>query len=176
MKYFLTTLSIVLSSVYAVQSHAHALGAHVHGIATLDISQDQKILTINLSSPLDNLIGFEHIAQTDKQKAQVKTMQLQLNQAASLFAFSPAAQCSLQSVKLDSLVLTPNKPQKPEEVGHADLDGEFIFSCNKAENLHAIDLKLFDFFPNLHVVKAAMVTAKVQTAATLTPQNRRISW
>ena len=47
---------------------AHELGAHVHGVATLQIAVDDKTVTLDFSSPLDNLLGFEHVPRDAKQK------------------------------------------------------------------------------------------------------------
>src|SRR5437879_845104 len=53
---------------------AHEQHAHVHGIASLQLAVDGNTLTLDLSSPLDNLLGFEHVPRTDKQKAAVHNM------------------------------------------------------------------------------------------------------
>ena len=84
---------------------AHELGAHVHGVATLQIAVDDKTMTLDFSSPLDNLLGFEHVPRDAKQRAAVKNMADSLNKAEQLFIPTAEAQCTLQSVKLDSLVL-----------------------------------------------------------------------
>ena len=157
---------------------AHELGAHVHGVATLQIAVDNKTMTLDFSSPLDNLLGFEHVPRDAKQRAAVKNMADILNKAAQLFVPTAEAQCTLQSVKLDSLVLDKKgNTQHQEEVGgHADLDGEFVFACKQAGKLHDLDVKLFDAFPNLHQLKVEVATLKKQSSATLTPEQRRASW
>ncbi len=161
---------------------AHEPGAHVHGVATLEIALDAKVLTIDLSSPLDNLIGFEHLPQNDRQKMLVKAMADRLHKSDKLFIPTASAACTLQNTVLSSLVLDNPKDPKPqaktdgEEAGHADLDGEFVFTCEHPENLHEIEVRLFSPFPNLHIVNVAVATAKGQAAAKLTADNRRVSW
>ncbi len=163
---------------------AHELGAHVHGIATLQIAVDEKTLTLDLSSPLDNLIGFEHMPRDAKQKAAVKNMADSLNHAERFFIPTAEAQCTLQSVKLDSPVLKAEtapdkkaaaKPHQEERV-HADIDGEFVFACKHTDKLHDLEVKLFDSYPNLHKVKVEVATQKKQAAAELTPEQQRASW
>jgi len=163
---------------------AHELGAHVHGVATLQVAVDGKTMTLDFSSPLDNLLGFEHVPRNGKQKAIVKNMADSLNKADQLFIPTVDAQCTLQSVKLDSLVLepkaSPGKQEKSqhheEEGGHADLDGEFVFTCKQAGKLHDIEVKLFDAFPHLRQLKVEVATLKKQAATTLTAEQRRTSW
>ena len=157
---------------------AHELGAHVHGVATLQIAVDEKTMTLDFSSPLDNLLGFEHLPRDAKQKSAVKNMADSLNKADQIFIPTAEAECTLQSVKLDSLVLDKkgNTQHQEEAGGHADLDGEFVFACKQASKLRDLDVKLFDAFPNLHQLKVEVATLKKQSSATLTPEQRRASW
>jgi hypothetical protein len=161
---------------------AHELGAHVHGIATLQVAVDEKIMTLEFSGPLDNLLGFEHVPHNAKQKAAVKKMADDLNKPEQFFIPTAEAQCTLQSVKLDSLVLEPKaaqdkkSPQHEEERGHADIDGEFVFACKQIGKLHDLEVKLFDAYPNLHKLKVEVATLKKQSSAQLTTEQRRVSW
>ena len=156
---------------------AHELGAHVHGIATLQIAVDEKTMTLDFSSPLDNLLGFEHIPRDGKQRAAVKNMADSLNKAGFLFIPTTEAQCTLQSVKLDSLVLNPKSSQDKEEAGgHADLDGEFVFTCKQIGKLHELDVQIFTTFPNLHQLKVEVATLKKQTSAKLSADQHHINW
>ena len=174
--------TVFLFPLFSQSALAHEPGAHVHGVATLEVALDAKVLTIDLSSPLDNLIGFEHLPQNDRQRALVRAMTDRLNKADKLFITSPAAGCTLQNIQLSSLVLDNPKDPKPqartdgEELGHADLDGEFVFTCARPENLHDLEVRLFSPFPNLHIVNVAVATIKGQTAAKLTTDNKRVSW
>jgi hypothetical protein len=167
---------------------AHELGAHVHGVATLQVAVDKKTMTLDFSGPLDNLIGFEHAPRNAKQKAAVKNMADNLNKAEQFFIPTADAQCTLQSVKLESLVLEPKTPpekksdkkeqsrQHQEERGHADIDGEFVFTCKQIGKLHDLEVKLFDAYPNLHQLKVEVATLKKQSSANLTADQRRVSW
>lgn len=152
---------------------AHELGPHVHGAASLQVAIDGDTLTLVFSGPLDNLLGFEHAPHNEKQKASVRKMADTLNQAEGVFVPTPAAQCKLVSAKLDSPVLEPVK--KGSGDGHADLDGEFVFRCAQPENLHNIELKLFDAFPRLHKVTAQVAGPHGQGAAQLSPTQRNLA-
>ncbi|MDP3330630.1 MAG: DUF2796 domain-containing protein [Methylococcaceae bacterium] len=160
----------------------HALGAHVHGVATLQVTVDAKVLSLSFSSPLDNLLGFEHKA---RNQAEVKQVQNMINQfyKSNLFAPSKAAQCKLQTINLESLVIK-KKPQaasaKPhdheEEAGHADLDAEMVYLCNDIKNLRDLQVNLFKAFPNLHQLNVEIVSSRGQAATKLTPANIQVVW
>jgi hypothetical protein len=157
---------------------AHELGAHVHGVATLQVAVDKNAITLDFSSPLHNLLGFEHEAHDARQKAAVKKMADTLNKADQVFIPTAKAQCSLKSVKLDSPALGKKGNSQPQEEagGHADLDGEFVFACKYIDRLHDIDVNLFEAFPGLHQIKVEIATLKKQTSSRLTPDQRRIEW
>lgn len=148
--------------------------AHVHGAATLQVAIDGNTLTLNLESPLDNLLGFEHAPRTDKQKAAVRTMAERLNQAAEMFTPSPAARCVPVSVQIESPVLQAVKQTKGD--GHADLDGEFVFRCDNPEALRDLGIGLFQNFLNLRRLDVQVAGPRGQSAARLSPQQRRITW
>lgn len=168
--YLLMTLSLAALSTNAAE-------AHVHGVASLQVAVDGSSLSLNLSSPLVNLLGFEHLPHTDKQKAAVAEMARKLRQADKLFAPTSTAGCKLKSGKLESVALGNAKKEDHEDGGdHADMDAEFVFQCGHPAELHDLDVKLFAAFPGLHQLKTEVVTQRGQTAATLTPSNHRIKW
>src|SRR6266481_2817140 len=174
--YFGAALAVLISNSPIL--FAHELGAHVHGIATLQVAVDEKTMTLEFSGPLDNLIGFEHVPTNAKQKAAVKKMVDSLNRAEQFFIPTVDAQCMLQSVKLESLVLKPKtlvdkrdeSQRHEEERGHADIDGEFIFACKQIGKLHDLEVKLFDAYPNLHELKIEVATLKKQSSTKLTTE------
>lgn len=176
-KYYLcAALAVLLNNLPGV--FANELGTHVHGVATVQVAVDEKTMTLNFSSPLDSMLGFEHVARNPQQKAAVKNMADRLNRAEQLFIPTAEAGCTLKSVKLDSVVFEKGgKSGRNEEAGgHADLDGEFVFICKQTDKLRDLDVLLFDAFPHLHQLKVEVATLKKQSASTLTAAQRRASW
>lgn len=180
-----SVLSSILICVFGLMptlALAHEPGAHVHGVASLQVAVEDKTLTMNFSSPLDNLIGFEHKAHNQAEVDKVQSMINQFYKKTSLFIPTKTAECQIKTINLESLVIKKNpedvakKPEHEEEAGHADLDGEFIFTCNRPENIRDLQVNLFKTFPNLHQLNVEVVNAKGQTAAKLTPENNQISW
>lgn len=157
------------------------LAPHVHGNATLQIAVQSNTLLINFSSPLDNLLGFERKARNQLEVKQVQHMISQFYQNAT-FVPSKAAQCQLQTVQLESLVVK-KKPQSAkaehiheEEAGHADLDAEMVYQCRTIKKLGDLRVNLFKAFPNLHQLNVEIVSERGQSAAKLTPTNNQAIW
>jgi Protein of unknown function (DUF2796) len=181
-KKLISSAIISIISLLPCLASSHELGAHVHGVATLQLAIDTKLMTLNFSSPLDNLIGFEHKAHNQVEVAKVQNMINQFYKMPPLFVPTKAAECKLKTINLDSLVIkkkpedAAKKTEHEEEAGHADLDGEFVFECNRPENIKDLQVNLFNTFPNLHQLNVEVVSNRGQTAAKLTPQNNQISW
>jgi len=67
--------------------HAHehgSLGAHVHGIASLNLALEGSKFEIELDSPAINLVGFEHQASSDADKAKLTAARAALDKFGEL--------------------------------------------------------------------------------------------
>jgi Protein of unknown function (DUF2796) len=103
----------------ALPNDAQGAAPHVHGVAVLEIAQDGAMVQINLNSPLDNLLGFERAPRNEKERQTVRTVASKLHQAGNLFIFTPAAQCRLGAVRLESPLL-PSELLMPHSSSGSD--------------------------------------------------------
>ncbi|WP_083745482.1 DUF2796 domain-containing protein [Variovorax sp. KK3] len=149
--------------------------AHVHGQIKLDIAIEGPTVVIEMESPLDNFVGFEHAPKTDAEKKAAADAVAQLRAADQLFKIDPAANCKLGPVTLRSAALGLGKAEAGAE-GHADLDGSFAFNCTKATDAKFIELGLFNAFKGLRQVDAQIVTPDGQSKRSLKRPNARLSW
>lgn len=142
-----TQTTIAFAALCFTISVAHAAGkAHSHGVAKLDIAVEATQLTVQLESPLDNLLGFERAPRTDAERQQADAAVAKLKAADSMFKIDPAAQCKLAKVTLASAALKIGQPDPAEEnSGHADIDGSFEFNCVNANKAAYLDVGLFEF-------------------------------
>jgi hypothetical protein len=186
----------VLLSATSACGQEHA--AHVHGVAHLDVALEGTTLSLQLESPLDNLLGFEH-APTNKAEAEkAKRMAAKLRAADRLFALTPAAGCKPEKVTLESSALTAELLGEPEdehehehaheahghagehehagEEGHADLEAFWQFRCARPADLQSVEIRLFRDFSGLHTLEVQAVTPKGQRGMTLTSDKRALTW
>jgi hypothetical protein len=165
---------------------ACAAEAHVHGQGHLDVAVDEATLTIELEGPLDSIVGFERKPRNDKERAAVQRAAQKLR-ADSVFVPTPAAGCKLKEVTLTSSVLdpallSPGQPpatanqEKGEGDGHADIDGEYVYTCSNPGALNSLEVNLFDAFPGLKRLDAQVAGPRGQTGAKLTPKSRKLSF
>jgi hypothetical protein len=101
----------------------------------LDVAVEPARIVLQLSSPLDNLLGFERAPRTDDERKQAAAVLDRLRKP-DLFQADPAAGCSLKSVSLSSTALKLGNPDPAEEeAGHADIDGTFELACRDEAHL-----------------------------------------
>jgi hypothetical protein len=95
--------------------------ASAHGAPEMDVVVEGKKLLITLESPADNLLGFEHKPKNDTEKAKLKAVSEQLQNASNLFTIDASAQCkaAAPSVKMPDFA----------KGGHSDIDAEYHFEC-----------------------------------------------
>lgn len=146
--------------------------AHEHGKARLEIAIEGNQLLINLESPLDNLLGFERLPRTEKEKQAVQKMSDALRQSAVLFTPSAAAQCKPETVELESPVLNGHAASD----GHNDLEARYVWRCDRPEALQDLAVHLFKQFPRLHQLEVRFVGPKGQRAGRLDHHRPVFSW
>lgn len=178
-RYFkLLCLALAMAPFQALAQH----GPHVHGTAELHIVIEGGSLAVELRSPLENLIGFEHAPATGAQRAAVKAMQAKLAGPAALFRLPAAASCKAGAVRIaspvtDAPATKPKpaaKPVRDDDHDHADLSAEFAFECARIDKLDSIQVNLFDAFPGTRTIHAQVAGPRGQSSRTLSPDQRSI--
>lgn len=180
MRFALPLLAGLLLSTPALAAKGHS-----HGVAELEISLEGDMLSIELESPLDSLLGFERKPQYEKDFAKVREVAALLRAGDKLFVPAAAAGCVLSSVKLESAAIAPDllgekaaPAAKADAHGHehADLDAHYQFKCAKPAELKSIEVKVFDSFKRLRFINTQLAAGKTQRAAKLSAKSRTLSW
>ena len=156
---------------------AQPLGSHQHGVVELDIAVDANRITVQLSSPLDNLLGFEHAPRNDAERRRVASMLTALR--GTPFVVDPAGACRPGAVQLNSAALQLGQPDPAEhqaehQAGHADLDASFEFECSAAARAGFVDTILFERFAGIQRIDVQLATPRGQRKLTLARPAQRI--
>jgi hypothetical protein len=153
----------------------HNDAAHVHGQGELEIVQDGNGLFISLSSPLENVLGFERAPKTDAERVKTRRV-VSLLKANGLFAFSPDAQCKRTGYKLYSDILNPHShgpaddhQHHDNDGGHADFRAAYEFECENPSKLKLIEVRAFRQFPGFEKIEVQALFPSGQIGASLTP-------
>ena len=154
--------------------HAHdhqhgSLGAHEHGVGRLNAVLDDKALELELESPAMNLVGFEHLATTDADKAKVAAARKQLEQPLVLFSLPKAAGCVVSTQELESPLFgdkpdddhdhaTDGKGAAAHDHDHSEIHAHYQFTCANPTTLKNLDLaNIFKTFPATQKIQVQLI-------------------
>ncbi len=192
MRHLLLALPFALLPLVAAQAHEHghdhdhehshdSLGAHEHGVASLNAALDGNLLELQLESPAMNLVGFEHAATSDADKAKVAAAKRELEQPISLFALT-SGDCKATQVELESPLFGDadhdhDHDHDDHEGEHSDIHAHYRFECAKANELKQLDLdELFKRFPATEKIQVQLIGPNGQQGVELTPAQPRLSF
>jgi len=158
--------------ILLVPSLALAAPAHAHGAARMDLAVEGDRLTIAMEMPLDNMVGFEHLPRTAREKAALAESMRTLGNAAELFIPTPEAGCKPVSAQVGD----PFPGGKAKADGHSDMDADYAFRCANPAALSGVKTTLFRHFRRLQRIDVQRVTPSGQGAARMTPEQPAMSW
>ena len=148
------------------QSH----GAHEHGAANLSVLVDGRTLEIEMRAPGANIVGFEHAAESDTDRAAVTKALKVLREDASIFAPANAAKCKISEAHAQFGKDTYGKAN----VSHREFEMRRVYTCKAPDKLNHVHIGLFRKFTSLKEVDAAVVGPKEQHWQELTPHDSRL--
>ncbi|MDR7026174.1 MULTISPECIES: DUF2796 domain-containing protein [Pseudomonas] len=177
-----------LAALAAEHSHEHdhahdhaehgSLDAHEHGAAQLNVVLDGKVLELQLESPAMNLVGFEHAAKSDADKAKVAAARSQLEQPQPLFGLN-AGDCQISKQELESPLFAEHKHEEhhDHDSEHSDIHAHYTLDCQKPEELKQLNLgELFKRFPATEKIQVQLIGPNGQQGLELTPAQPTLSF
>lgn len=178
---------------HAEHQHGDTLGAHQHGVASLNLVVADGHVAIELHSPADNLLGFEHLPGNAEELASVRQLKTQLQNVANVIQLPAAAGCNLVDSELSSplfaaLEQADSHAQHKHDhdhdhdhkhdhqaadsaAAHNDIELHYHFDCANAGSLDQLRVTLFEQFPRTERLLLQAVTPKGQQGGELTPAN-----
>ncbi|CEL31751.1 DUF2796 domain-containing protein [Pseudomonas fluorescens] len=177
-----------LAIAHAANEHDHdhdhehgSLGAHEHGVGRLNAALDGQTLELELESPAMNLVGFEHAANTDADKAKVAAARAQLEKPLALFNLPSAAGCKVVSQELESPLFgdkqdaddhdddDAGKDSHEHHHDHSEIHAHYQFSCATPGALKTLDLAtVFSTFPATQKIQVQLISASGQQGTEVT--------
>ena len=166
---------------------------HAHGNASLAIVLEGSLITAEFDTPLYNILGFEHVAETPEQKAAVLKAESVLSTDASLIVFSSEAGCSITS-ETNSVNLNlesredadnhdehdnddhheDNHDEHGEEETHKDVIIQYKYQCQRPKALKNVTVNLFESFKNLTEIELVYLGPNTQKQVELNATKPRM--
>ncbi|MDX7901198.1 DUF2796 domain-containing protein [Aeromonas media] len=192
------TITLLLAAAaFGAQAHhdeheSHGHGAHEHGHGHLNLVVDGNQLMIELQAPAADLVGFEHAAKSEEEKAQYAKAVARLQQPDALFRLDPAAGCKLTQQELQAAkedhdhehdhdhdhdkAASDEHEHHHDEADHADMGAMYTYTCATPAKLTGLEATLFSLYPSLEKLSVQGILPTGQTAAELTPSANKLSW
>ena len=164
-----------LSHATSFAQQKSSLHAHVHGQAQLQLAIDESQAVLSFSSPLDNFLGFERAPKDEAEQEKVKQLLLQLQNPLLWIELSPAAQCQVGQIELDSPVIT-GKQKSNDEKKHGDLRFDVELQCKNPQQLRNLKANVMQLYKGIHRLKVEVVHAGGQHAKTLLANDVNMNW
>ncbi len=184
-------LALCVGLVFSTSASAEAFRqhqAHVHGHVELNIAQDNHELLIEISAPGADVVGFEHQAENEQQKAALSKVLDVLNQPDKLITLSASAKCSVKHVDVRAKLASDDAHQhhdhatseaeheeheheghdhEHEHSSHGSFSIEYHYQCQSISALNQIATSWFVHFPTTEHVDVNVLTDTLQTAVEL---------
>lgn len=173
--------TFAVSANHGSHDHHDSTGhaAHEHGHGQLNLVLDGNLLLLELSAPAADLVGFEHAAQNDDEKARMAQAMDRLKQAETLFVLAPGAGCTLalQEIKAGHDEHDHDGDHHHDEPDdHADVAASYSFTCTQPDALKGMRVSLFAHYPSLSKLTVQGLIPGGQLAGELTPSNPTLEW
>jgi len=161
------------------------LGAHEHGRGTLNLAVEGTRVSLELEVPAADIIGFEHVAKTPRQKAAVAQAKKQLLAPQALFKFPGAAGCVVADASVDLEADGEHEQAKAggegakaseaaEQGNHSNFHAQYSFTCKDTASITVVEFGYFQAFAGAHKLEVNVITAKGQSSFEVTRTKPRI--
>ena len=159
------TLFLLMFSEYA---SAH--GPHAHGKGELEITIQGAAIRGAFRTPMESLLGFEHLPKNDAQRKALDDLRQQLKSPATIVLPNREAECSARMAEATSSLFTGMAKGE-----HSDLEFRFSFECGVPDRLNSLELVALNQFRRLSEVRTVLVTAKGQRSFAVKKKDPKIS-
>jgi len=175
-------------------SPTRSADSHTHGDASLAVVLEGSKVMVELDSPLYNLAGFEHAAETEAQKAAVIKAESILSDPAALFVFNSEAGCTAsnaaRSVEIDvehghedheghdeeeTHDDEHHDDDDHDEETHKDVTVQYDYACSSPDALTNVTVTLFEHFENLTELDLVYLGPNTQKQGKLTAAKPRMN-
>jgi hypothetical protein len=150
-------------------------GAHVHGVAELNLAIEGESILVELATPAMNILGFEHLPRNAEERETLERAAALLEDGERWLRLPEAAGCRLDGGRVESgLLRDPGSTGSEHADGHSEFHVRYRFHCENPERVDTVTVKLFDEFPGMESILMQAVTGAGQIGGTLLPGRNRI--
>ncbi len=153
---------------------AHAGKAHVHGVMALNIALDGAVLSGQLDTPQDSLVGHERRPKPGNEATAAAAALALLRDAPRWLKPDAAAGCTAGTVTVAPGKLEGEPKPGEKDTGHADVEASVEWRCQTPAALKGVDVLLFDAFSRVERINVQVAGGSGPAKQTLRKTTRRV--
>ena len=153
--------------------------AHVHGHGKLLIAQEGTHWQLEFTLPAADMVGVEHAAHSEQDKARLHDIAESLASPANVFT-TKGGDCQIaeQEVNLPGVGHHEDEHEheahSEHEASHADVSLQYQLQCSG--DLQSLTVRLFELAPSLGEIEAQWIVNAGQGQTELSPSKRELVW
>lgn len=146
MKY--AAIPLFLLPVALMAQGAHSSGAHAHGVGHLGVTLSDGAVALVLEVPGHDIVGFEHPAENEQDRARVADAISDLSEPLTLFELPPEAGCITASANVALVGDAFGQDEAAESGGtaHNEFHADYLLQCEDIAAMNMIRFTYFDRF------------------------------
>ncbi len=150
----LAAFSVLAFGPTGLHASERNLDAHEHGVSTLRLAQEDKILQFELEAPGEDIVGFEHAAENDQQKLAVENALSQLQKPEAIFILPDDAECTASD----------QHAEFETEEDHAGFHVTWTMTCEEPVNATSMEVRFFSIFQRAEEIEVEAIGNAGQAA------------
>ncbi|MEQ8348462.1 MAG: DUF2796 domain-containing protein [Sneathiellaceae bacterium] len=162
-------LAIGLLAVLPPSPAGAAAGNHRHGTGSLVITFQDPALTLDLTLPAVDIVGFEHAPRVDEHYTDIAQASATFRDPAQIVALPAAAGCEMDRAEAEFVAL-----EQAAGGPHSAFAVLYDLSCANPSRLTGISFPLFGLFPSLTRLDVRLVAGGAHRDVTVTPDRPRL--
>ena len=164
-------LWITLGAVLAADKDHRQADAHEHGHGVVNIAIEGDRLSIELTAPGADIVGFEHVARSDQQKAIVTAAKHLLSQPLKVVGLPRMARCSAIAKDIEFHTAANRDAKTEASPEHSEFRATYQFLCKSVAKLTHIEFHYFKLFTNTQELDVTVLSDKGQKKFEVTPKS-----
>ncbi len=155
-------LLMLLPTIPMAQKLA-AVEAHTHGVGRVAISMDSNQFTVILAAPGMDVVGFEHSAENDEERAEVAAAISDLSEPLRLFNLPSEAGCETASANVALVGVGFGQVDDKTENHtreHAEFQADYVLECEEIDLVTSIRFTYFELFPDAQKLDVSLISVE----------------
>ena len=144
------TLVLTVGAASASEKAHREAKAHAHGHGKVNIAVEGERLFLELEAPGADIVGFEHAAKTDAERAEVTTARTVLESVANIIELPAAAGCKS----------TSSSVEVHRDGDHSEFQVSYQFQCTATSKLAQVKFLYFEAFKRAEELEVSIISDK----------------